>query len=111
LLVQVRDIPAILAGVAGLGYEFPALPMTFHSGTPRELHIQRVSKVMGDQHRELDLIAVSAILECAWTTRMRYEYEGRTIKVVSKAGLIAMKRLADRDQDRLDIKTLEAADG
>lgn len=111
LLIREEDLPAILKVAAHYGYEFPAFPMTFQTGTPEEMLVQRVSKVDGDSHCVLDLIVVRPFLESVWTSRMYYESEGWRIQVVSRDGLIAMKRLANRPQDQVDITTLELEHG
>lgn len=43
--------------------------------------------------------------------RVLVEWEGRRVPVVSRDGLLAMKRLADRPKDRLDISRPEGNDG
>lgn len=43
----------------------------------------------------------------AWATRVSAEWEGRSISVVSREGLIALKRLRGSPQDLIDITTLE----
>lgn len=50
VLVSREDVPRVLEIVRPLGYVFAALPTTFDSGTERERHVQRVSKLHGDQH-------------------------------------------------------------
>ncbi|MBP7585082.1 MAG: hypothetical protein KBA61_13665 [Spirochaetes bacterium] len=58
----------------------------------------------------LDILIVNTMLEEAWKGREMFDLDGRTIRVVSRAGLAQMKRLAGRDQDLLDIKKLGEAD-
>lgn len=82
VLVGRDDVARVLEIVRPLGYAFPALPMVFEEGTPRERHVQRVSKLAGKQH----------------------------LSFVSRATLLRMKRLAGRTQDLADIEKLEAVD-
>lgn len=44
----------------------------------------------------------------AWRGRMEAEWEGRPLPVVSREGLIALKRLRSSAQDVADIAALEA---
>ena len=48
--------------VRPLGYVFAALPMTFDRGTPKERHVQRITKVDGPDHLILDLLIADASL-------------------------------------------------
>jgi len=43
----------------------------------------------------------------AWQTRASTEWEGHSVAVVSRAGLIALKRLRGSPQDIADIALLE----
>jgi len=57
----------------------------------------------------LDVIEVRpGVTERAWQTRIDTEWEGRSVTVVSRAGLIGLKRLRGSPQDIADIGLLEA---
>jgi len=68
--------------------------------------IHRVTKIDGAEFLSLDLVLVSAILEDVWKEREYYSWQDRVIHAVSANGLAKMKRLANRDQDQLDLKKL-----
>jgi hypothetical protein len=53
---------------------------------------------------------VTPALEEAWETRERVAWEHGEVPVVSRAGLISMKRLRGSGQDLDDIRTLEGDD-
>ena len=56
----------------------------------------------------LDVIEVRpGATEAAWQTRTSTEWEGHTVTVVSRAGLIGLKRLRRSPQDIADITLLE----
>lgn len=59
----------------------------------------------------VDLILVTPGLQSVWDDRLLVEWEGRRVPVVSRRGLIKMKRLAGRPQDLADIEALERLDG
>jgi hypothetical protein len=56
----------------------------------------------------LDLIEVrTGVTADAWQGRTSVEWEGHAVPVVSRAGLIALKKLRGSPQDTVDIATLE----
>ena len=63
ILIMPEDVPRALDAVRPLGYVFAAIPMTFGEGTKRERHVQRVSKIQGDEHLLLDLLFADAAFE------------------------------------------------
>ena len=109
VLVQAADVARVVGLVRPLGFDIPARAMTFglRTSTPRQ--VQRISKLdPGTQQLlSLDLLHVSPDLEPVWSARLAYQWRGRGIQVVSRAGLVTMKRIAGRPQDLLDISTLE----
>ncbi len=111
LLVRAEDVQKVLAAAKQLGYEFGTTPMKFAGGTPNEMTIQRVNKVVGSDFLTLDLVVVSPILEDVWSGRGRYSWNERSIQAVSVEGLAKMKKLANRDQDRVDLKALGFENG
>jgi hypothetical protein len=84
--------------------------MSFAAGTPNEIQLHRVSKVLGTEYLTLDLVLVSGILEDVWKGREYFSFENRRIQAVSASGLAKMKLLANRDQDRVDLKKLGMTD-
>ncbi len=110
LLVERDDLPRILQAIAPLGYVFTALPMTFDAGTERERHVQRVSKLEGDQHMLVDLILAEGPFAGLLTDRVQLELPQGVVSVVARASLLKMKRLAGRAQDLADLEKLGAVD-
>jgi len=75
-----------------------------------EVLMHRLSKIVpGDPEvLLLDVIEVRpGATERAWQTRMDTEWEGQSVTVVSRAGLIGLKRLRGSPQDLADIALLE----
>jgi hypothetical protein len=110
ILIRPSDVTAALDAVRPLGYSFAAVPMTFDEGTERERHVQRVTKVSGNDHLVLDLLLEQAAFHDTLADRMVVELPEGSVTIVSRETLIRMKRLAGRDQDRADIAKLEAPD-
>ncbi|MDB4962604.1 MAG: uncharacterized protein JWP01_2603 [Myxococcales bacterium] len=110
IVVAPADVQRVLDVVHPIGYRFPAIPMTFDQGTERERHVQRVSKVEGNEHLLLDLLLADAAFEGALDDRIEVRLPEGTISVVSRETLVRMKRLAGRAQDVADLERLEAPD-
>ncbi len=113
LLMPAASRDAALAQLRSLAFDLLAAPMTFGAGTPAERHVQRVSKAGGTELVTVDLIFVEPAFGDVWAKRQHFERDGTVLGVVSRDGLIAMKRLAGRSQDLADIDALEhgASDG
>ena len=110
ILVPREDVARALDAVRPLGYQFAALPMTFDAGTPRERHVQRVSKVVGQEHLLLDLLIADGVFAGALDDRVEVQLPEGPLAVVSRATLIRLKQLAGRAQDVADLERLEATD-
>jgi hypothetical protein len=110
VLVRREDVPRALDAVRPLGYAYAALPMTFDAGTSRERHVQRVSKLEGQEHLVLDLLIAEGALESVLSQRVDVPLPEGVLTVVTREALIEMKRLAARSQDLADIEKLERGD-
>lgn len=110
ILVPVERLTEVLEAVRPLGYIFAALPMTFDAGTSKERRVQRVTKVEGSDHLILDLILADAAFEGLLEDRLEMNLPLGPLAVISRKGLVAMKRLAGRPQDLADLMHLEVGD-
>jgi hypothetical protein len=110
VLVAPEDVARALDAVRPLGYTFVALPETFEAGTERERHVQRVSKIEGNEHLLLDLMVADAALARTLDDRVEVALPDGPLTIVSRQTLIRMKQLAGRPQDVADIEKLEADD-
>ena len=108
IVIGPENVAAALEAVRPLGYAFPALPMTFEAETERERHVQRVSKLDGKQHLTLDFLLAEAAYARALDESVNVALPKGPITFVSKATLVAMKRLAARPLDLVDVERLEA---
>jgi hypothetical protein len=71
--------------------------------------LQRLLKTEtgGEDVVPLDLLLVhSPVLEKIWQTRQSFEWEGKKIWLVSREGLIDLKRMRGSPQDLVDIERL-----
>lgn len=111
IVVGRADLARSLEAVRAIGYAFPALPMVFEEGTPRERHVQRVSKVVGKEHLLLDFLIDEVAFAGALDDRVEVTLPEGPISLVSLPSLLRLKRLAGRPQDLIDLERLEALDG
>ena len=55
----------------------------------------------------LDLLVVTPALSSVWQERERVDWRHGTLPVISRAGLVTMKRMRGSGQDLDDIRVLE----
>lgn len=111
LLVRPEDEERALTAAESLGYTERASPMTFGAGTSQERRVRRISKIDGGNVLTIDFLVVTPALADVFAGRTAYDWEGTPLTVVSREGLIRMKRLAGRLQDLADVERLEGGDG
>ena len=106
LLVLSESLDLVMATATGLGYDIRGLDMTFSNGA---IEIRRISKIdpVGGHVLSLDLLLVTPAIQTIWTSRVEADWEDGTLSVVSRAGLIELKRLSGRPQDIADIAALQ----
>ena len=106
LLIQPDDLPRLETAVRTLGFDLVSGWIVFGRGTSEEQRIYRIIKVEGTAHLALDLLIVTPIQQPSWDSRQAMDLGDRRIVVVSRDGLIRMKQIAGRTQDRADLEKL-----
>lgn len=106
LVVPPESLDAILETARAVGYTLRAAPMILRDG----LEVRRVSRIEEGELFTLDLMPVTDLLRDVWASRQQVSWRGKPLRVVSREGLIRMKRLAGRAQDIADLEALGAAD-
>ncbi len=109
LLLRSDSVEAAKEVARALGYSIDAGPMAIRPGV---IEIQRLTKADPDSGDllSIDFLLVTRELEAVWAGRERVEWEYGELPVVSRAGLIQMKRLRASGQDLDDIRALEEDD-
>lgn len=107
ILIQEEDVDSSQKALAAIEYDLASGLIPFDTGTDKERRLYRVSKAEGRELVTLDLLVVTPVFQEIWITRESLEVDSRTIKIVSRDGLIKMKRIAGRLQDLADIEALE----
>lgn len=103
ILIGEESVDSVIQLVAQLGYTIRGRDLNFD-----EIQIRRVSKVdrVSQELISLDMLVVTSEIQEIWQTRMKTNLEGGKLSVVSKDGLIALKKIAGRPQDLADIDAL-----
>lgn len=109
VLVTAAGLSAALEAARHAGYDIPARKMIFGLRTNEPREVRRVSKLDPDTGAllSLDLLVVGPTLAEVWAARTAVRWRDRDVAVVSRGGLIAMKRLAGRPRDLVDVAMLE----
>lgn len=104
LLIRQDDVEAAKAAVRTVGF-------LDDSGLIRLSEddvFYRLIKVVGEKYLMLDLVFVTPKFQDVWDQRVDFDVEGIPIRVVSRQGLIKMKRIAGRPIDLNDLYNLES---
>ncbi|HEX8564583.1 MAG TPA: DUF6036 family nucleotidyltransferase [Pyrinomonadaceae bacterium] len=105
ILIQPESLEKVYKIAEEKGFDIRGLDISFKE---RAVEIRRVSKIDADgEVLSLDLLLVTPQVEDVWETREKIDFLGNRLSVVSREGLIKMKRLASRPQDLADIERLE----
>ena len=104
LLILPQDLARVQKLILPLGYDLPALPMSFRESG---LTVHRINKIEDEETLTLDLLLVCEPLEEIWRSREMVEAFDLQLPVISRGALIRMKAMAGRLSDLADIQRLE----
>jgi len=110
ILIAQDDLQSVRKILASLAYDLEAGIIPFDLGTTKERRIFRTSKAEGRSLITIDLMLVSEVFDRIWQDRELYEINAIQLQVVSRQGLIEMKKIAGRKQDWADIEALESTE-
>jgi hypothetical protein len=105
LLILTESLERVRAAASALGYTIRGMDMSFAKGA---IEIRRVSKIDSETGfvLSLDMLLVTPEIRDAWDSRVVADWEGGKLSVVSREGLISLKKLSGRPQDLADISAL-----
>jgi hypothetical protein len=106
LVVPPNAADRVLACAHNLDYIIPAYPMSFADGAVEIRRVTKIDAASGDL-LSLDLLLVTPAIERIWNERTRVRWERGELWVVSRQGLVSLKRLRGSGQDQDDIERLE----
>ena len=92
--------------VKDLGYSIRSESMKFARGIIRIERVAKVDSEKGDV-LVLGLLVVTPEVSAVWNSKQKVEWDRGELWVVSREGLIALKRLRDSGQDQDDIENLK----
>jgi hypothetical protein len=106
ILILSESLDLVIPIATELGYDIRGMDMTLSKGA---IEIRRVSKIdrVSGLVLSLDLLLVTPAIQTVWNSRVEADWEDGTLSVVSRAGLIALKRLRGSPQDIADIVALQ----
>ncbi len=107
LLAPPESIARLVEAVRPIGFVSREKAPARLSGGRIVMH--RLSRIVPDDPDVLmlDVIEAGGDAAAAWADRETVAWEGHSMPVVSRAGLIALKRLRNSAQDQADIAALE----
>jgi hypothetical protein len=105
LLIAADSLEELIEISKMLGYTIRGLDLTLANDA---IEIRRVSKIDKDTGivLSLDLLLITPQIQHVWDSRVQANWEGGKLSVVSREGLIALKKLSGRPQDLADISAL-----
>ncbi len=106
ILIRPESLELAKEHLAKIEYDLEAGLIRFNHGNSNENLMYRVSRAVGTELTTLDLMLVAPAFESVWADRQAIQLGNHRLKVVSKDGLITMKRLSGRPQDLADIDAL-----
>lgn len=106
LLISAESLEKVFEIAKANDYWLEGLPMTFHNG---QIEIRRISKLDDETGfvLMLDLLIVTPEITDVWQNKMIKPLENGSVSVVSREGLIKLKTISGRTQDKADIEKLE----
>jgi len=107
LFVKAEDVDSVEEVAATLGYVIKAHPMTFSGGAMKIRRVSKIDRTDGDT-LTLDMLLVTPETSEVWETRQVLSWRGEPFSVVSREGLIALKRYRSSEQDLVDISRLQS---
>ncbi len=107
IMIELGTLFRTKRAVEDLGFILSGAPMDFHDG---KVQIYRLCKIdaVSTEELVLDLLIVTAETHQVWESRLRVEWEGGSLSVVSPEGLITLKSFRSSGQDRDDIEYLRS---
>jgi hypothetical protein len=108
IMVRPEEVESLMEIASDLGFALPAGSMTFAAGKVKIKRLGKSDPDTGDVIH-LDILLAEPSLKEAWDTRITVTWEGGSLSVVSREGLIYLKSLRDSGTDRDDIAFLKGA--
>jgi len=105
LLILSESLDGVVEIARALGFTIRGQDMTFSDGA---IEIRRVSKIDSETEHllSLNLLLVTPEIREIWDSRLQADWESGTLAVVSREGLVELKKMRGSAQDNADISAL-----
>ena len=105
LLITAESLERVFEIAKLNDYWLEDLPLSFHDG---QIEIRRISKIDDETGfvLMLDLLLVTPEIADVWQNKLVKPLENGSVSVVSREGLVKLKTLSGRMQDKADIEKL-----
>jgi hypothetical protein len=106
MMILSESVEAAMAIARELGYTIRGKDLSFKNGVIEIRRVSQIDRETGDP-LPLDFLLVTPELRAIWDSRTVAEWEGGRLSVVTRDGLIKLKRWRNSGQDLVDIEALE----
>ncbi len=106
LLILSESLADVIEIARSQGYSILGKDMSFAKGPIEIRRIFKIDRSAGDLI-SLDLLLVTPEIQRVWDTRQEGKWEGGKLSIVTREGLIRLKKLRSSNQDLADIEQLE----
>jgi len=107
LMIELGSLFRTKRAAEDLGFALSGAPMAFHDGKIEMYRLCKIDAVSAEE-LVLDLLIVTPETREVWENRLKVDWEGGALSVVSPAGLIILKSFRGSGQDRDDIDYLRS---
>jgi hypothetical protein len=109
-LIPSESVDEAMKLAGELGYTVRGKDLSFKGGAVEIRRISKPDPQPGGDVLPLDFLLVTPPIKAVWDSRVEVEWEGGRFSVVSRDGLIELKKLRANSQDAVDIERLLSKD-
>ncbi len=107
MMIEPSSLEKTKRSIHKLGFTVSAMPMEFSGGKIRMHRVSKIEPGTGET-LSLDFLMLTPEIARAWKSRVKVEWEGGILSVVSPEGLILLKSFRASGQDQDDIRHLRS---
>jgi hypothetical protein len=107
IMIEIGLLLRTKRAVESLGFSLSGAPMEFHDGKVQICRLCKIDAVSAEE-LALDLLIVTPETRQVWESRLKVDWEGGALSVVSPEGLMILKSFRNSGQDRDDIDYLRS---
>ena len=104
-VISAQSLDDVMSIARQLGYTIRGKDLSFRDGTIEIRRISKVDRETGDV-LPLNFLLVTPTIQRVWESRINAEWAGGRLSVVTRDGLVELKKLRGSAQDMVDIDRL-----